>query len=326
MPYNNLTSRSDVAALIPEEVSGIMLGKATEQSAALQMFRHIPVAATQVRFPILSALPMAYWVSGDTGLKQTTEIGWTNKYLNIEEIATIMPVPDNVIDDVQQDIWDEAMPLLTEAFARVLDSAIFFGTNAPASFPTNVVAACAAAANFTDAGAHTAAQGSALGDVDALYGLLENDGFELDGFIASLAARPLLRNARDTTGQRTDTGRVGGDLRSVDGYPIAYPMRGLWPNATVGAGGGAANGVAMIGGSWRDNFVIGVRKDISMKVLDQAVITDNTGAIIYNLPQQDMTAVRLTFRVGWQVKNTINNDNTNAATRYPAAYLRTIGT
>lgn len=321
MAYNNLTSRSDVAALIPEEVSGIMLGKATEQSAALQMFRPIPVAHNQVRFPILNALPMAYWVSGDTGLKQTTEIGWTNKYLNIEEIATIMPVPDNVIDDVQQDIWTEAMPLLTEAFARVLDSAIFFGTNAPASFPTNVVAACAAASSSVNAGAHAAAAGSFVGDIDALYGLLEADGFELDGFAASLAARPLLRNARDTTGQRTDAGRIGGDLRSIDGYPITYPMRGLWP----AAGGSGVDGVAMIGGAWKENFVIGVRKDISMKVLDQAVITDNTGAIIYNLPQQDMTAVRLTFRVGWQVKNTINNDNTNSATRYPAAYIKTVG-
>jgi HK97 family phage major capsid protein len=321
VPYNNLTSRTDVAALIPEQVSNDMLGKATEQSAALQMFRRIPVAATQVRFPILSALPMAYWVSGDTGLKQTTEVGWSNKYLNVEEIATIMPVPDNVIDDVQQDIWDEAMPLLTEAFARVLDSAVFFGTNAPASFPTNVIAACAAASNFTDAGAHAAANGSFMGDLDALYGLLENDGFEVDGFIASLAARPLLRNARDTTGQRTDSGRIGGDLRSVDGYPIAYPMRGLWPLS----GGPGVNGVAMIGGAWRENFVIGVRKDISMKILDQAVITDNTGTIIYNLPQQDMTAIRLTFRCGWQVKNTINNDNPNASTRYPAAYVRTVG-
>ena len=62
-----------------------------------------------------------------------------------------------------------------------------------------------------------------------------------------------------------------------------------------------------------------------MKILTEAVITDNTGAIIYNLPQQDMTAVRLTFRVGWQVKNTINNDNPTENTRYPAAYLRTLG-
>jgi hypothetical protein len=35
-----------------------------------------------------------------------------------------------------------------------------------------------------------------------------------------------------------------------------------------------------------------------------------------------MIALRLTFRVGWQVANTIRNDNTNESTRYPAAVLR----
>lgn len=321
MPYNSLTSRTDVAPLIPEEVSNIMLGKATEQSAALNLFRRIPVQANQVRFPVLTALPMAYWVAGDTGLKQTTELGWSNKYLNIEEIATILPVPDNVIDDLSQDIWDEAMPLLTEAFARVLDSAIFFGTNAPASFPTNVIAAAAAAGNFVNAGTSTAAQGGFLGDVDALYGKIETDGFEVDGFLASLAARPLLRSARDTTGQRLDAGRIGSDLRSLDGYPVTYPMRGLWP----ASGGVGVDGVALLAGAWRENFVIGVRRDISLKVLDQAVITDNAGNIVYNLPQQDMTAIRLTFRVGWQVKNTINNDQPVEASRYPAGYIKTVG-
>jgi HK97 family phage major capsid protein len=322
VPYNSLTSRSDVAPLIPEEVSTIMLGKATEQSAVLSQFRRIPVGGNQVRFPILSALPMAYFVSGDTGLKQTTEVGWTNKYLNIEEIATILPIPDNVIDDVQgRNVWDEAMPLITEAFARVLDQAVYFGTNAPSSWPTNVITAAAAAGNSVNVGTSNAAAGGFLGDIDALYGKLEADGYEADGFLAAIAARPLLRSARDTTGQRLDPGRVGGDLRSIDGYPIAYPMRGLWP----ASGGVGVDGVAMIGGAWMENFVVGVRKDITMKVLTESVITDNSGAIIYNLAQQDMTAVRLVFRVGWQVKNTINNDQPIEANRYPAAYLKTVG-
>jgi hypothetical protein len=34
-----------------------------------------------------------------------------------------------------------------------------------------------------------------------------------------------------------------------------------------------------------------------------------------------MTAVRLTFRVGWQVSNLINNDQPNEANRYPVARL-----
>jgi hypothetical protein len=69
-------------------------------------------------------------------------------------------------------------------------------------------------------------------------------------------------------------------------------------------------------------FVLGVRKDITLKVLTEAVIQDNTGAIIYNLAQQDMTALRLTFRVGWQVANLVNYDQPVEASRYPAAVLQ----
>ena len=74
-------------------------------------------------------------------------------------------------------------------------------------------------------------------------------------------------------------------------------MRGLWP-------AGTGNVEAFVG-EFDTQFVIGIRKDITVKFLDQAVIQDNTGAIIYNLPQQDMVAMRFTMRVGWQVANQI---------------------
>jgi HK97 family phage major capsid protein len=311
MAYNNLTSRTDAAALIPEEVSKEMLGKATEQSAVLQLFRKVPVSRKQVRFPILTALPTAYWVNGDTGLKQTTEVNWSNKFLNIEEIATIMPVPDNVLADVEMDIWDAAMPLLVEQFGRVLDSAVFFGTNAPSSFPTNINAAVTSATNnVTEGSAATA--GGYFGDIDKLYEKVEADGFDINGWVAATSAKAKLRTARDSQGRKLDIGRVDGGINTLDGHPITYPMRGMWGTAT--------GDPRVFGGDW-SQFVVGVRQDITMKILDQAVIQDNTGAIMYNLPQQDMTAIRLTFRVGWQVSNTINNDQPTEADRYPVASL-----
>lgn len=320
MAYNNITSRTDAAPLIPEEVSKTMLGKAVDSSAVLELFGRVNVGRSQVRFPILAALPVAYWVTGDTGLKQTTEIAWANKYLQVEEIAAIMPVPDNVIADMEANIWDEAMPLLIEAFGRTLDSAVFFGVNAPASFPTNIVAAAAAAGNSVSVGTNSVAQGGFFGDLDDLYGKIEQDGFEVNGFIAPTSFKARLRKVRGTDGRKLDEGRTSGDLSRLDGFPVAYTMKGLWP----AAGGAGVDGVQAIAGDW-SQFVVGVRQDISMKILTEAVITDNTGAIIFNLAQQDMTAIRLTFRVGWQVANTINNENPTEATRYPAGYLKVAG-
>jgi HK97 family phage major capsid protein len=221
-------------------------------------------------------------------------------------------VPDNVVADVDINIWDEAMPFLVEAFGRTLDAAVFFGTNAPATWPTNISAAALAAGNTLAAAAGLPATAGAMADLDALYALLDADGYDASGIVAATAYRAQLRSARDTTGQRLDQGRIGGDLKSVDGLPISYPMRGLFP---TGAGG-----IFQFTGDW-SQFVLGVRQDITMKILDQAVITDNTGAIIYNLPQQDMTAIRLTFRIGWQVANIINYDQPTEGSRYPVARL-----
>jgi HK97 family phage major capsid protein len=308
--YNNLMSRTDLGALIPEEVSKEMLGKATEESAVLSLFRRVPVGRAQVRFPVLSALPTAYFVAGDTGLKQTSEINWANKYLNIEEIAVIMPVPDNVVADIDANVWDEAMPLCVEAIGRTLDAAVFFGTNAPASYPANITTAAAAAGNaFTEPG--TTPLGGVFANIDSTIGLAEADGFEVTGYAASTSAKAQFRAARTTTGERVDQDRITGDLKTLDGFPIIYPMRGLWPGV---------GGPRLFGGDWTQ-FVCAVRQDITLKVSNEAVIQDGSGAIIYNSFQQDLTFLRLTFRVGWQVANTIRNDQPTEANRYPVASL-----
>jgi HK97 family phage major capsid protein len=318
VPYNNVTSRTDVETLIPEEVSRAMLGAATQQSAVLSLFRRIPVAATQVRFPILSALPTAYWVSGDTGLKQTTEMAWSQKFLNIEELATIMPVPENVFDDLSTNVWTDAEPFLREAFARALDAAVFFGVNAPASFPLNVLASSTAAGNTVAEAGATAATGGYFGILDTALANVEEDGFSPTGLVSDLSIKRSLRAARQTSGAKLDEGRVDGQLNNLDGMPIRYAMAGMWPT-----GGSVGTNVRAFLGDWAQQFIIGVRQDITFKVLDQAVITDNASPpnIIFNLPQQDMIALRVKFRIGWQVANTINNQRPNEAARYPAAAI-----
>lgn len=313
MPYNNIISRTDAGALIPEEVSRDLIRRATDESAVLSLFRHVPVARAQSRMPILSALPTAYFVDGDTGLKQTSEVNWTNKYLNIEEIAVIIPVPDNVIADAEVNIWDEAIPYMTEAVGRTLDAATFFGTNKPSSWPTDITTALVAAGNDTTEGT-AASSGGYMADVDLALGKLEADGYEADGIVAATSFKGKLRAARNSQGDRLDAGRVAGDLKMIDGMPIVYPMRGLFPTAS----GGTSPRAFFL---QRDQFVVGIRQDISVKMFTEGVIQGQDGSIVYNLMQQDMSAIRLTFRVGWQVANVINYDQGTEANRYPASDL-----
>lgn len=321
MPYNNVIARGDTNE-VPDDLSTEIIQNAADQSAVMSLFRRANVSKRQNRFPVLSALPTAYWVNGDTGLKQTTQMAWANKMLNVEELAAIVPVPENVIDDADFDVWGEVRPRLEEAIGRALDEAILVGTNAPASFPTNVRAAAIAAGNSATTGA-TAANGGAFGDMDNLISLLEDDGYDPTGFAFSRKMKGRLRKSRNTTGDRQDAGRTDAQFSEFDGDPITYVGAGILPDATAdpdGAGAGVATkGLLAIAGEW-DKFVLGVRKDITMKVLDQAVIQDNTGAIIYNLAQQDMVALRVTFRAGWEFANPIQK-GVDSSTTYPAAVL-----
>lgn len=309
MPYNSITSRSDAAALIPEKVVEAALTKATEQSAVMTLFRKIPVSAAQSRMPVLSALPVAYWVTGDTGLKQTTELAWANKYLNVEEIAVILPIANNVADDVEFDIWGEAEPLIAEAIGRTLDSAAFFGTNAPSSFPTDINTAAAAAGNNNTEG-NAATAGGFFGDFDETLALLEADGYDMTGVVARTTMKAAIRAARNANGDGLDRDRIAGNLKEIDGVPIVYTMKGLWPSNTR----------AFIG-DW-SRFVYGVRKDVTYEMFREGVIQDSSGQIVFNLLQQDMSALRVTFRAGWQVANPINYEQGTEANRYPAAVLR----
>src|SRR5262245_31625212 len=141
MPYNNIISRADADALIPEEVAAEVIQLATAQSAALTLCRTVPMSSKIKKQPVLSALPVAYFVNGDTGLKQTTEAAWSGLTLEAEEIASIVPVPEAVVDDADTDVWAQLRPGLAEAVGATLDAAVFSGTGKPTTWPEAIVPA-----------------------------------------------------------------------------------------------------------------------------------------------------------------------------------------
>ncbi len=164
--------------------------------------------------------------------------------------------------------------------------------------------AATAAGNTYTRGTNAAAAGGVQADLSALFGLVETDGFDVNGLVAERVYRGLLRNVRDTTGQLV--------VDPTYGVAVSYPMRGMWP-----AGAGTAE---LIAGDFSEG-IVGVRQDITYKILDQAVIQDGAGAIQYNLAQQDMVALRIVARYAWQVANVINRDQAVEASRYPFAVM-----
>lgn len=309
MPYDNIISRSDAQALIPEDVASGIIQNMVKESAALTLMRRATMATNQQRMPVLSALPIAYFVQGDTGQKQTTEVAWGNKYLNAEEIACIVPIPEAVLEDASFDVWEEIKPKLEEAVGRTLDAAVFFGTNKPSSWPDAIVTSAVAAGNVVARGTAAAGAGGIATDISNVMGAVEDDGFDVNGFVTTRSYRRYLRNARATDGQKL----LDVQLQTLEGEPIVYAMNGLWPPG--------ASAAELFAGDW-SQFILAVRRDMTYKILSEAVIQDNQGNIVYNLAQQDMVALRLTFRAAWQVANPITYERQVEADRYPVGVLR----
>src|SRR4051794_24873105 len=178
MPWNNLISRADAQPLIPDEIVTQVIKQAANESAALSLFRQVNMGTKLSTLPVLSALAQAYFVNGDTGLKQTTEMAWQGVTLEAEELAAIVPVPEAVVADADFDLWAEVQAGLAEAVGIALDAAVFSGTNKPASWPQAIVPAAIAAGNIAEAGTSTAAEGGIVGDIDAVLDAVEGDGFD----------------------------------------------------------------------------------------------------------------------------------------------------
>lgn len=321
MPYNSLISRTDAAALIPEEVSREIIKGVVTVNPVLTLARRLPnMSRKQRRMPVLNALATAYFVNGDTGLKQTTELDWTNKYIEAEEIAAIAPIPEAVLDDADYDIWGEVRPALEEAFGVAIAQAVFYGTNIPATWTTNLgaaglVAGATAAGHVVSLAGYTdlyeAIMSESAGGNDGVLMLLEADGFMATGHVAHMSMRGKLRGLRDSNLQPIFTRSMQDQTRyELDGSPIYFPRDGSIVAASS----------LMVSGDW-SQLVYAIRQDITYKVLTEAVIQDAAGNIVYNLAQQDMVALRAVMRLGFALPNPLNRMNTDANTRYPFSVL-----
>lgn len=325
MPYNSLISRTDAAALIPEEVSREIIKTVPEQSAVLSLARRLPdMSRAQKRMPVMSALATAYFVSGDTGLKQTSEVNWDNKYIDAEELAVIVPIPESVLDDQDYDIWGEIRPSIEEAFGLAIDQAALFGVNIPTTWNTNLggaglTAVANTASQRVSLAAYTDLYEALLGETgagaDGVLMLIEADGYMATGHVADLSMRGRLRNCRDSDGNPIFNRSMQDRTRyELDGEPIIFPLNGAF--------GGASNNELLFAGDW-SKLVYAFRQDITYKVLTEAVIQDASGDIVYNLAQQDMVALRAVIRLGFALPNPINRINATAGTRCAFAVLTT---
>ncbi len=295
-------------ALVPLPFSAQVISELPHGSTVMNQARRVTMSATTQRQPVLSVLPVAYWVAGDAGLKQTTQAQWQNVMLNAEELAALVPIPNAYIDDAGIPIWDEIRPSLVEAIGKAIDEAVLFGVNKPASWTSaDLFTGATAAGNTVAAG--TGDPGVAVATIGAL---LAKDGYAANGFSAAPGFSWNLIGFRSSQGvpvyqpNPVDNG-PGGKLY---GYNLDEVLNGAWDSTKA----------SMIAADWT-KVIFGVRQDITFSMHEEGIISDAAGVVVYNSMQQDSTIMRVVFRGAYASANPVTRTNTNAATRYPAAVL-----
>lgn len=278
-------NRADALALLKEASVGDIIQEATQASAALSTFRTLRMGSKQHRMPVLSALPTAAFVGESAtesgGVKPTSEVSWENKFLNAEEIAVIIPIHENVLEDQSFDIWGEVRPLVAEEFGRVLDKAVFYGTNKPAGWTdAALIPGAIAAGNEIAAGTGV----DLADDFNEAFGQVEDEGFDVNVAYAGRNLRRQLRGLRDADGNPIylDGVRSDNNTASIFGQELFYVRNGSWDRDAT---------TALVGD--REKAIIGIRSDMEVKFLDQATVGD------INLAERDMVALRFKFRVGY---------------------------
>lgn len=295
-------ARTDVDSLIETQVANEIFEGVVKDSKALSMFRRLPnMTSDKTKLRVLDSLPVAYFVDETTnnGRKNTTKMAWDKKFINAAELAVIVPIKENVLNDASIDIWSEVRPRIVEAFAKKIDNAMFFGVDKPTDWRAGLVPSVISAGaevNETENGLYS--------DINDAMVKVEESGYNVNGILGGVGLKGKFRMMLDTTGQPLNTTEIGSVRRE-------FMDNGVWDKTKS----------TLLVGDF-SQAVYAIRQDVTYKILDQAVIQDPTdGSILYNLAQDDMVALRVVMRLGWEIPNPVNALNETDA-RFPFASLK----
>lgn len=325
----SFTSGSNGAnPLIPIEKSKEIIAVAIENSVVLQFAMKQDMGTQLTDIPAFALKPTAYWITGDSGLIQTTTAAWKNKRLVAEQLGVEIPIPNALLRDTTVDIWDKLKQEVGEAIGRALDAAVLFGTLKPTSWVDAALGPGAITASNTVT--HGASAIDVADDVNNVIAAVAADGFLPNGIVLAQALRYTFQGLRDSQKgllfqPRDQTGvsdaqwgtTMNARKGTVWGMPAMTTLSGVFEDNDVAN----ANAVELFAVDWRQ-VMVGIRQDMEVDFSNSAVITDGAGAIQVNAFQQNQTIGRFLARFAYAVPNPVTRLNSTESTRWPAAVMR----
>ena len=312
--------------VLPVEFSDFIITGLRGRSKALELGRRLPdMRGKTFKLNVLNYAIKAGWVKNaqspsntegaEINRKPVSYVGWEGVDLVAEEIAVIIPVAEETLDDVQN--YVDVVPLIYEeaiaAFQQTIDATAFFGVDTPYSNYSGIVAGA------TAAGATVSWNGngglSFYQAVSSAMKYVETSGYLPDAILGGPALNSAFR------GTITDLGVLAGDQGQIGALPRHIDLTGGFDESTAFA----------IVGDFKRGLVYAFRKEMELKILTEATVKE--GDVEYNLAQQDMVGFRFKMRLAMALPNpvqrvsgvTSGNVIKASASAYPFAIITKSG-
>lgn len=275
--------KDELAGFVPVEQAKDIMKDVARGSSVLRLSKVSNMESDTKKIPVMTEGPGAYWV-GEGERIQTSKAGWIYPELKAKKLAVIIPVTKEKLNDTTISVFEELKEPIAEAFYKAFDAAAIFGTNSP--FASNIMSCVETSGNKVEL--ETNGAGKLDLDVSDAMALVEEAGYDVNGFAAKVGIKNSLRKLRDANGNQLFAEGVNG--KEFYSLPIEFSRNGAWDKSKA----------EIVGADW-DKSLVGIRANIEYEILKEATLegtVDEDGKPI-SLAEQDMIAIKATMRIAY---------------------------
>lgn len=273
--------KDELEGFVPKEQAAEIIKKVARGSSVMRLSKLENMTSETKKFPVMTSGAGAYWV-GEGKRISTSGATWIFPEVKAKKLAVIIPVTKEKLEDSTIDVFTELQDSIAEAFYQTFDKAAIFGKDSP--FATSILG------SIDSVGAEVVDSSSVNLDLSAsdVMAKVEDAGYEVDGWAASIGVKNRLRKLRDSSGAPIYVD--GTDQTELYNQPIEFVRNGAWDKEKALA----------IAGEWKYS-IVGVRDGISYEILKEATLqgTLDADGKPLSLAEQDMVAIKATMRIGY---------------------------
>lgn len=273
--------KDELTGFVPVEQATEIMKDIARGSSILRLSKVSQMESDTKKIPVMTEGAGAYWV-GEGERIQTSKAGWIYPELKAKKLAVIIPVTKEKLKDTTIDVFNELKESIAEAFYKAIDSACIFGTNSP--FTSNIMKCIETSGNKVEIGT-----GATLDlDVSDAMALVEEAGYDVNGFAAKIGIKNSLRKLRDSNGNQLFADGVSG--KEFYSLPIEFSRNGAWDKTKA----------EIIGADW-DKSLVGIRDSLEYEILKEATLegTLDTDGKPISLAEQDLIGIKATMRLAY---------------------------